>query len=179
MSWNIDLAHSEVNFSVRHMMLSKVRGQFEKFSGVIEFDPKNPADTRVDVTIEAASLNTREPQRDAHLKSADFLKVDEFPTLSFKSTRVEVLDERRARLTGDLTIRSLTRPVTLEVEYIGQSKSPWGSLNAGFSAVTRISRKDWDLTWNVALETGGWLVGDEIEINVELEIVKVADSVAV
>jgi polyisoprenoid-binding protein YceI len=179
MSWTIDTAHSEVNFAARHMMISNVRGGFEKFSGTVDFDEVNPAKTTVSVQIEAASLSTRDAQRDGHLRSADFFDVEKYPTIRFESKRVEVLDERHARLTGDLTIRDVTREVTLEVEYSGMSKSPWGSTNAGFTASTKISRKNWDLNWNVALETGGWLVGDEIKIDLELEIVKQAELEAV
>jgi polyisoprenoid-binding protein YceI len=179
MSWTIDTAHSEVNFAARHMMISNVRGGFEKFSGTVDFDEVNPANTTVSVQIEAASLSTRDAQRDGHLRSADFFDVEKYPTISFESKRVEVLDERHARLTGDLTIRDVTREVTLEVEYSGMSKSPWGSTNAGFTASTKISRKNWGLNWNVALETGGWLVGDEIKIDLELEIVKQAELEAV
>lgn len=172
MSWQIDTAHSEILFSVRHMMLSKVRGQFEKFNGSVNFDETNPAATTVEVEIDAASINTREAQRDAHLKSPDFFDVEKYPTLTFKSTAVEMSDESHALLRGDLTIRGKTRPVTMDVEYIGQAKSPWGATSAGFSARTKINRKDWDLTWNVALETGGWLVGEGIEISLEVELVK-------
>jgi polyisoprenoid-binding protein YceI len=179
MSWTIDTAHSEVNFAARHMMISNVRGGFEKFSGTVDFDEVNPANTTVSVQIEAASLSTRDAQRDGHLRSADFFDVEKYPTIRFESKRVEVLDERHARLTGDLTIRDVTREVTLEVEYSGMSKSPWGSTNAGFTASTKISRKNWGLNWNVALETGGWLVGDEIKIDLELEIVKQAELEAV
>jgi polyisoprenoid-binding protein YceI len=179
MSWTIDTAHSEVNFAARHMMISNVRGGFEKFSGTVDFDEVNPAKTTVSVQIEAASLSTRDAQRDGHLRSADFFDVEKYPTIRFESKRVEVLDERHARLTGDLTIRDVTREVTLEVEYSGMSKSPWGSTNAGFTASTKISRKNWGLNWNVALETGGWLVGDEIKIDLELEIVKQAELEAV
>lgn len=177
MSWKIDTAHSEVNFTVRHMMIANVRGRFENFSGSIEFDEYDPANTRVDVQIEAASISTRDAQRDAHLRSPDFLDAEKYPYLTFKSRSVEVIDGQHARLTGDLTIRDVTRQVTLDVEYAGTSRSPWGSTNAGFTASTKISRKDWGLTWNVALETGGWLVGDEIKIDLELEIVQQAEAV--
>jgi polyisoprenoid-binding protein YceI len=177
MSWTIDTAHSEVNFTARHMMISNVRGRFEKFSGTVDFDETNPANTQVSVQIEAASISTRDAQRDGHLRSADFFDVEKYPYITFESKRVEALDGDRARLTGDLTIRDVTREVTLEVEYSGMSKSPWGSTNAGFTASTKISRKNWGLNWNVALETGGWLVGDEIKIDLELEIVKQAEAV--
>jgi polyisoprenoid-binding protein YceI len=172
MSWMIDSAHTEVNFTVRHMMISNVRGQFQKVSGTVEFDEASPANTRIDVQIEAASVNTKEEKRDAHLKSPDFFDAEKYPYLTFKSRRVEVKDATHARLMGDLTIRDVTREVSLDVEYNGSARSPWGAISAGFSARTAIKRKDWGLNWNVALETGGWLVGDEIHIAVELEIVQ-------
>lgn len=172
MSWIIDPAHAQVTFSVRHMMLMTVRGRFEKFGGTVEFDEENPTLTQVDVQIEAASINTNEPQRDGHLRSPDFLNAEQYPYLTFKSQRLEVLSREKARLYGDMTIRGVTRPVVFDVEYLGQAKSPWGKTSAGFSASTKISRKDWDLNWNVALETGGWLVGDEIAIDIEIELIK-------
>lgn len=172
MSWNIDNAHTTVGFSARHMMVSTVQGQFDNFSGSVDFDPQNPAKTEVDVKIAAASINTREPQRDAHLKSPDFLDAENYPYLTFTSKRVEVLSEKRGRLIGDLAIRDVTREVTLEVDYNGMAKNPWGKTVAGFSATTRLNRKDWNLTWNVALETGGWLVSDVIHLNLEVEIVQ-------
>jgi polyisoprenoid-binding protein YceI len=178
MSWQIDPAHSEINFTVRHMMISNVRGGFEKFSGTVDFDEQTPANSKVDVQIDAASINTREEKRDAHLRSPDFLDVERYPTLTFKSTRVEPQDKNHARLFGDLTIKGLSHPVVLDVEYSGMSKSPWGTTSAGFTATTRISRKKWGLEWNVALETGGWLVGDEIKIDLELELVKQPETVS-
>lgn len=178
MAWVIDPAHTEVNFTVRHMMISNVRGQFQKLSGTIEFDEANPAATTVDVQIEAASVNTREEKRDAHLKSPDFFDAAQYPYLIFKSRRVEVTDASHARLAGDLTIRDVTKEVALEVEYNGSAKSPWGALSAGFSATTSLNRKDWGLTWNVALETGGILVGDQVNVSIELEIVKQPEAAA-
>jgi polyisoprenoid-binding protein YceI len=138
----------------------------------VEFDEKNPTATRVEVQIDAASINTGEPQRDAHLKSPDFLDAENYPYLTFKSTRVEQIDNTTAKLYGDLTIRGVTRPVVLDVEYQGLAKSPWGATSAGFSASTKISRKEWGLEWNVALETGGFLVSDAVNITIELEIIK-------
>ena len=177
MSWQIDPAHSEINFTVRHMMISNVRGNFEKFSGVIELDEENPANSSVDVKIEASSISTRETQRDTHLRSAEFLDTEKYPYLTFKSKRIEVLDSNHGRIIGDLTIRDITREVALDVEYSGMSKSPWGKTSAGFTAHTVINRKDWGLTWNVALETGGWLVSDEIKIELEMEVIKQAEAV--
>jgi len=178
MNWNIDNAHSTVEFSVRHMMISTVRGRFERFTGSVDFNESDPSASSVDVKIEATSINTNEPQRDNHLRSADFFEAEKYPFLSFKSQKVEKLDDSTGRIFGDLTIRGITRPVVLETEYNGQAKSPWGKTSAGFSASTKINRKDWNLVWNQALETGGVLVGDEIKIRIELEIVKTVPEVA-
>jgi polyisoprenoid-binding protein YceI len=178
MSWNIDTHHTSIQFTVRHMMISKVRGEFEKFSGTVNLDDHNPANTTVDITVEAASINTHEPQRDGHLRSPDFLNADQYPNLTFKSKRVEVLGKDRARLVADLTIRDVTREIVLDVEYTGMAKSPFGTTNAGFTATTRINRKDWNLTWNMALETGGVLVAEEVNISVELELVKQPEAAA-
>ncbi len=175
MAWQIDPAHSQVQFAVRHMMISNVRGRFENFTGTVDFDEANPARSSVTVQIEAASINTREPQRDGHLKSPDFLNAEQYPYLTFKSKRIEKVEGNRARIVGDLTIRDVTREVALDVEYAGQAKSPWGTTSAGFSATARINRKDWGLVWNHTLETGGVLVGDEINVNIDLEIVKQAE----
>ena len=174
MSWQIDTAHSQIQFTVRHLMISKVRGSFEKFSGMVVLDESAPANTTVDVQIETGSVNTREPQRDGHLRSPDFFNSEAFPLMTFKSKRVDVVDGHHAKLIGDLTIRDVTREVTLDAEYLGQAKSPWGTTSAGFTATTKINRKDWNLTWNQALETGGVLVGEEVEISIELELVKQA-----
>ena len=175
MSWQLDKAHSSINFSVRHMMISTVRGRFEDFDGTFEINETNPTQSKIEVEIQAASINTKESQRDGHLASPDFFDVAQYPTITFKSKRVEKLANQDVRLVGDLTIKNITKEVVLAVEYAGQAKSPWGTINAGFTAQTKISRKDWDLTWNVALETGGMLVGDEITINIELEIIKQAE----
>ena len=172
MSWIIDSAHSEINFSVRHMMISTVRGRFEKFTGTVDFNEEKPALSSVDVQIEAASINTRDAKRDGHLKSPDFFNADVFPYLIFKHKRIEVIDDNHGRITGDLTIRDITKDAVLDVTFNGKAKSPWGSESAGFSATTKIDRKDWGLTWNVSLETGGWLVDDTININIEIEIIK-------
>lgn len=172
MSWTIDPSHSEIQLSVRHMMISKVRGRFESFSGTVDFNEENPAASAVDVTIDAGTINTKDAQRDGHLKSADFLNVEEFPALSFKSKRVEVVGANKGRIYGDLTIRGVSREVVLDAEYSGQAKSPWGTVSAGFSATTSFDRKDWGLGWNQALETGGILVGDKVDVNIELELVK-------
>ncbi len=172
MAWVIDPAHSEIQFSAKHLMISTVRGRFNTFTGTIDADENNPTAAKVDVQIDASSLVTGEERRDTHLRSSDFLDVEKYPYLTFKSTRVERIDETHGKLYGELTIRDITKPVVLSVEYAGQAKTPWGTTSAGFNAQTRINRKDLDLNWNVALETGGWLVGDTITINIELELVK-------
>lgn len=173
MSWQLDIAHSEIQFKVRHMMVSWVRGQFEKFSGTVQLDEQNPANTQVEITIDAASINTRQADRDAHLRSPDFLDVANHPTITFKSKRVELTGERTAKLVGDLTIRGVTKEVTLNVSYAGQSKSPFGPfVTAGFSAETTINRKEWGLVWNAMIESGGVLVGEEIHISIEMELMK-------
>ncbi len=174
MTWNIDKSHSQINFTARHMMISKVRGRFEEWTGTVNFDETTPINTTVEIEIAAASLNTREEQRDRHLHSSDFLDVENYPVLTFKSKRVEEDDANSGRLIGDLTIRSVTKEVTLDVEYNGIGTSPWGTTVAGFSATTTINRKDWGLNWNVALEAGGFLVSDKIVIDIELELVKQA-----
>jgi len=176
MSWHIDPVHSEITFSVRHMMISNVRGRFEKLDGEVEFDEQHPTRSNVEIRIDAASINTREERRDAHLRSPDFLNAAEYPYLTFKSKRVEKIDDQHALIIGDLTIRGITHEVVLDTEYSGQAKSPMGTVSAGFTATTRLNRKDWGLNWNVALETGGWLVGDGVNISIELEIVKQAKA---
>ena len=177
MAWQIDASHSHVGFSVRHMMISKVRGQFDTFTGTVEGDEASVQQAKVDVQIEVASINTRDPKRDGHLRSADFFDAETYPYITFKSTRVEQIDDERGRLIGDLTIRNVTKEVVLNVSYEGQSQSPWGTTSAGFSAQTKVNRKDFGLEWNVALETGGVLVGDDITIDIELELVKVPETV--
>ncbi|HMM28290.1 MAG: YceI family protein [Chloroflexota bacterium] len=172
MAWKIDTAHSAVHFTVRHMMISNVRGEFQQLSGTVNLDEERPENTTVEVKIDAASINTREAQRDGHLRSADFLDAEKYPHIVFKSTRVERTGEKTARLHGDLTIRDVTRPVVLDVEHTGILTNPWGNLSAGFQARTKINRKDWGLTWNQALEAGGVLVGEEIKVDIELELVK-------
>jgi polyisoprenoid-binding protein YceI len=177
MAWQIDNTHSHIQFSVRHMMLAKVRGEFDKFSGTVSLDEANPAASTVDIQIEAASINTREAQRDGHLKSPDFFDAATYPTLNFKSKRVDVKNDHHAIVVGDLTIRDVTKEVALDVEYMGQSKTPFGTTNAGFEATTKINRKDFGLVWNAVLETGGVAVGDEITVNIDLELIKQPDAV--
>jgi polyisoprenoid-binding protein YceI len=172
MSWKLDTAHSEILFSARHMMISKVRGQFEKFEVEAELDVEDPENTVIVARIATDSIDTHDAHRDEHLKSPDFLNAAQYPYIAFKSTKVERLDANHARLTGDLTVQDVTRPVVLEVEFTGSAKSPWGSTSYGFGATTTLNRKDWGLTWNVALETGGWLVSDQIEVNIQIELIR-------
>lgn len=179
MTWQVDTAHTHISFVVRHMMITKVRGEFTKYDVVVDYDAENPARSTVEATIYTDSINTRDERRDGHLRSPDFLDAAQYPAMTFKSTRVEALPNGHGRLIGDLTIRDVTREVALEVEYYGLAQSPWGTTSAGFCGLTKIDRKDWGLTWNQALETGGWLVGDQISIEIEVELVKVPDAVAV
>jgi polyisoprenoid-binding protein YceI len=170
--WNIDTSHSGVHFTVRHMVISKVRGAFDRWQGVVDFDAQNPAASKVSVRIEAASIDTREEKRDAHLRSADFFDVEKYPELTFESTKVEKLDGDEYRVSGDLTIRGVTKPVVLEAEYLGGGKDPWGNERLGFSARTAINRKEFGLNWNQVLEAGGVLVGEKIEIALDVQAVK-------
>jgi polyisoprenoid-binding protein YceI len=178
MGWTIDASHSQIQFSVRHMMISNVRGRFENFIGVVDLDEQKPENSKVDVKIEAATINTRDAQRDGHLKSPDFFEADKYPTITFVSKQVKQSDATHGKIIGDLTIRNVTREVVLIVEFNGMAKSPWGTTSAGFSAETKINRKDWGLEWNKTLETGGVLVSDEITISIDLELVKQPEVVA-
>ncbi|MGE0869469.1 MAG: YceI family protein [Kofleriaceae bacterium] len=173
-SWEIDHGHSSVNFTVRHLMVSKVHGRFARWTGVLELDPEDITRSSVDVTIDATSVETKEERRDAHLRSADFLDVENFPTLTFRSTAVERVSDDELAVTGDLTIHGVTRSVKLAVEVGGEVKDPWGGTRAGFSAKTMISRKDYGLTWNALLEAGGVAVADRVDIGIEIEAVKAA-----
>lgn len=159
------------------MMVTTVRGGFDKVSGTVVFDPQNPQTSSVEATIDVSSINTGVADRDAHLKSADFLDVENYPTIIFKSTDVKVTGDNTGDVTGDLTIRGVTRPVTLKVEFLGEA-SGMGSDRAGFEATTKINREDFGLVWNVALETGGVLVGKEITLNIDAETIKVPEGEA-
>jgi len=172
-TWNIDPVHSVAEFKVKHMMISNVKGQFTRVKGVLALDETDLTNSRVEASIEAASINTREDQRDAHLKSADFFDVDKFPTLSFQSTRVSRVADGELAVTGELTIHGVTRNVVFTVEGpTAPGKDPWGNTRIGLSATTKINRKDFGLTWNAALETGGILVGDEVTITLDVQFVK-------
>lgn len=172
--WQIDPAHTTVSFSGKHMMFTTVRGGFRDVTGTILLDDANPAASSVEVAIDAGSIDSGVEQRDGHLKSADFLDVENHPTIAFTSTKVEPRGAERARVTGDLSIRGVTRPVTLDVQLTGKGTNPWGKEVVGFEARTTINRKDFGLTWNVALEAGGFLVSDEVKIELDVQAVKQA-----
>lgn len=172
-TWNIDPAHSVAEFKLKHMMISNVKGQFTGVSGTLSLDEAEVTKSKVEATIDAASINTREAQRDAHLKSADFFDVDKFPTLSFQSGRIVRRGEDELEVEGQLTIHGVTRNVRFAVEGpTAPGKDPWGNTRIGASATTKINRKDYGLTWNTALETGGILVGDEVTITLDVEFIK-------
>ena len=174
-TWLIDPTHSDIQFTARHMMISKARGHFRTFSGTIHID-EVPESSYVVATIEAASIDTGDEQRDRHLRSPDFLDADKFPTITFRSTKVEDLGEGKLRVSGDLTIHGVTRPVVLDTEYAGRAQDPWGNDRAGFAARAAVDRTDFGLRWNQALETGGVLVGNKVEIELELEAVAAAKA---
>lgn len=172
-AWSIDPAHATAEFKVKHMMIAHVKGHFSKVTGVLIRHESDPTKSRVEATIEAASIETREQQRDAHLKSEDFLHVEKFPTLSFKSTHIKVAGDGELTVQGDLTIRGVTRTVTFAVEGpTPATKDPWGNTRIAISATTKINRKDFGLTWNAVLESGGVLVGDEVTITLDVEFIK-------
>ena len=172
-TWKIDPAHSVAEVKVKHMMISNVKGQFSKLSGILSLDESGHHNSRVEVSAEAASIHTGDDQRDAHLKSPDFFDVEKFPTLSFKSSVVRVLNDGELSVEGDLTIHGITRNVKFAVEGPPPpSKDPWCNTRIAVSATTKINRKDFGLTWNAALETGGILVGEEVTITLETQFVK-------
>jgi polyisoprenoid-binding protein YceI len=172
-TWNIDPVHSNAEFKVRHLMISNVKGEFTSVNGTLKLDTADPANSAVEVSIDAATVNTRDEKRDAHLKSADFFDVVKFPTLTFRSNRISKNKDGVLTVAGDLGIHGVTRNVVLEVE--GPSapvKDPWGNTRIGLSATTRINRKDFGLTWNAPLETGGIMVSDEVAITLDIQFVK-------
>ncbi|HEU4748400.1 MAG TPA: YceI family protein [Gemmatimonadaceae bacterium] len=172
-TWKLDPAHTLVEFSAKHMMITTVKGRIADVEGTVYTDETDPENSSVEVTLKGASIDTRSDQRDQHLRSADFLNAEQFPEITFRSTRIEGT-AKNFKLTGDLTIRDVTREVTLDVEYGGHSRDPWGGERVGFSATGKIDRREFGLVWNQALETGGVLVGNDIRINVEVEAVKAA-----
>jgi polyisoprenoid-binding protein YceI len=170
--WKLDPTHSTIEFSAKHLMITTVKGRIADVEGTIYTDEKDPKNSSVEATLKATSIDTRTDQRDQHLRSADFLNVEKYPEIKFRSTRIEG-GQKEFKLTGELTIRDVTKPITLDVHYEGETKDPWGGLRAGFSAKGKIDRRDWGLTWNQALETGGVVVGNDIKIELEIQAVKV------
>ena len=174
-TWNIDPAHSVAEFKVKHMMISNVKGSFPKLSGVLTLAEGNLAQSSVEASIDVASIGTNDAQRDGHLKSADFFDVEKFPTMTFKSTGVKITGAGEGTVEGDLTIRDVTRKVVFSVEGpTAPGQDPWGNTRIGVSATTKISRKDFGLIWNAALETGGVLVGDDVTITLDVQFIKAA-----
>ncbi len=174
-TWKIDPAHTTVEFAVKHMMFTTVRGRFKSLSGAIEVDEQNPKNSRVDVEFDASSIDTGVADRDGHLRSADFLNTEKFPTMTFRTTSVEGAYARegdRFKVNGELTIRGTTVPVTLDATFEGIGKDPWGNQRAGFAARAEIDRRDWNLKWNQALETGGVLVGNSVKIEIEAQAIR-------
>jgi polyisoprenoid-binding protein YceI len=170
--WDFDSVHSSVNFTVRHLMVSKVRGVFDSWKGNLFLDDADLTQSHFDVEIDLKSVNTKEPKRDDHLRSGDFFEIEKYPTMTFKSTKVEKAGDAHYKVTGDLTLRGVTHPVTLDVEDAGRVKDPWGGERAGFSANTSISREKWGVKYNAALEAGGVVIGDKVDIHIEIEAIR-------
>jgi polyisoprenoid-binding protein YceI len=170
--WVLDPAHSSVDFSVRHMMIANVKGTFQNFTAEIEADPADLTTANIEFTVETASVDTRNKDRDGHLVSADFFDVENHPKMTFKATKIEKTDEGEYNITGDLTLRGVTKQETFAVSFEGQGKDPWGNEKAGFSATGTLNRSDYGLVWNAALETGGVLVGDKVKINLQIQAAK-------
>lgn len=175
-TWKIDPSHSLVEFSVKHMMIATVKGRFGQIEGEVTVDSANLTQAAFNLTVDISSIDTRDPGRDTHLRSADFFDVDQYPTVSFRSRAVTKRDDDELTLVGDLTIHGVTRETEFELTYEGQAKDPWGNERVGFSARTTINRKEFGLTWNAALETGGVLVGENVKIEVHLEGIRQAEA---
>ena len=171
-TWKIDPVHSDVEFAVRHMMISSVKGRFSDVTGSITFDPADPTGGSVEATMSVASVDTRAEARDNHLRSADFFDVERFPTITFKSKRIERGRGDRYSIVGDLTLRDVTRELTLDAEFFGTHPDPYGNVRAGFSASSSFNRFDFGLNWNAAIETGGVVVGDTVKVSIEIEAVQ-------
>lgn len=172
-TWNIDPEHSNVGFKIRHLMVSNVKGQFDKHNGVVDINDKDITKSKVEVTIDVASINTNVQKRDDHLRSADFFDVATYPTMTFVSKKVAKAGKDKLKVTGDLTLHGITKEVVLNVEGpTGEIKDPWGVIRRGATASTKINRKDFGVVWNKALETGGVVVGDEVAITLEIEMIK-------
>ena len=171
MAYEIDPAHSQATFSVRHMMIATVKGQFKVISGSLHIDEENPQNSWIEAQADAASIDTRDANRDAHLRSADFFDAEKYPTITFRSTSVEHVSGDEYKVTGDLTMHGVTKPVVFEAEYQGAGKDPWGQQRAALASKARINRKEWGLNWNQGLEAGGVLVSDEVKIEIDLSTV--------
>ncbi len=178
MTWNLDTAHSSVEFSIRHMMIASVKGRFARYEVDASVDEANLENSSATVRIDVNSIDTREPQRDAHLRSPDFFDAEHYPQIVFVSKRIEKRGGADYRITGDLTIKNVTREVSFNAEVNGPVKDPWGGTRAVLTAETKVNRKDFGLNWNAALEAGGWLVGDDVKLSIDLELVKAAAAVA-
>ncbi|AKU92894.1 hypothetical protein AKJ08_3281 [Vulgatibacter incomptus] len=178
-SYQIDPTHSTAQFKVRHMMVSHVRGEFTALSGTIQFDKNAPEKIAIDATVDATTINTRDAKRDGHLKSADFFDVEKFPSLTFKSKSAKAAGPNKLEVLGDLTMHGVTKTVTLVVEGLeNEVKDPWGGVRMGATGTTKVNRKDFGLNWNAALEAGGVMVGDDVTITIDVELVKQAESSA-
>ncbi|HET8913265.1 MAG TPA: YceI family protein [Ktedonobacteraceae bacterium] len=171
MAWEIDPAHSQARFSVKHMMFTTVRGQFKVLRGKLNIDDQNPGNSWVEAEVDAASVDTNDPNRDGHLRSADFFDVAQCPLLTFKSTGVEHVGGTEYKVSGDLTMHCVTKPIVFDAEYEGLGKDPWGQPRAGLTAKARVNRKDWGLNWNQALEKGGVLVSEHVNIEIDLSAI--------
>jgi polyisoprenoid-binding protein YceI len=175
-SYTIDPVHSRIGFVARHAMVTKVRGSFNEFHGSGYFDAANPANTKLELTIKAASIDTRNADRDAHLRSNDFFDMDTYPQITFSSTSVEQTGDAGFRVTGDLTIKGVTRPVTVGFEYTGSAVDPYGNQRIGFEGTTTVNRKDWGVNWNAALEAGGVLVSENVTLEFDVSAIRSADA---
>jgi polyisoprenoid-binding protein YceI len=175
-SYAIDPAHTRIGFVARHAMVTKVRGSFNEFTGTGYFDAENPTNSSAMLTIKAASIDTRNADRDAHLRSNDFFAMDQYPEITFTSTRIEQVDAENFRVTGDLTIKGVTRPVTIEVEYTGAAVDPFGNQRIGFEGTTTVNRKDWGVNWNATLEAGGVLVSEKVTLELEVSAIRTGDT---
>jgi len=171
-TYTIDPTHSRIGFVARHAMVTKVRGSFNEFDGSGYFDAENPANSRVELTIQAASIDTRNADRDGHLKSNDFFDMETYPQITFASAAVEQLDAENYRVTGDLTIKGVTKPVTVDFEYTGTAVDPYGNTRVGFEGKTTVNRKDWGVNWNAALEAGGVLVSEKVTLEFEVSAIR-------
>jgi polyisoprenoid-binding protein YceI len=176
--WNFDPVHSHVAFTVRHLMISKVNGHFKSWTGTLFIDDETPENSSISVEIDTASIDTKEAERDNHLRSPDFLDVAKYPKITFRSTRVQRIDVEHYHVIGDFALHGVTREVALEVEFLGRAKDPWGGERAGFTATTAIERKDYGLVFNIPLEGGGVVVGEKVSITIEIEAVREAAAAA-